>query len=57
MTQASTRSGWDRGWRSLVRRDQLRARACLATVGLRVDEDEKQEGLDQTAHGESAYRP
>ncbi len=31
--------------------------ACRALVGLRVDEDEEQEGLDQTAHGESAYRP
>jgi ammonium transporter, Amt family len=30
---------------------------CRALVGLRVDEDEEQEGLDQTAHGESAYRP
>jgi Amt family ammonium transporter len=30
---------------------------CRVTVGLRVDEDEEQEGLDQTAHGESAYRP
>jgi Amt family ammonium transporter len=30
---------------------------CQALVGLRVDEDEELEGLDQTAHGESAYRP
>jgi Amt family ammonium transporter len=30
---------------------------CQALVGLRVDEDEEMEGLDQTAHGEAAYRP
>jgi Amt family ammonium transporter len=30
---------------------------CQALVGLRVNEDEELEGLDQTAHGESAYRP
>jgi Amt family ammonium transporter len=29
---------------------------CQAVVGLRVNEDEELEGLDQTAHGESAYR-
>jgi Amt family ammonium transporter len=29
---------------------------CQALVGLRVAEDEEQEGLDQTAHGEAAYR-
>jgi Amt family ammonium transporter len=31
-------------------------KATQALTGLRVDEDEEQEGLDQTAHGESAYR-
>ena len=30
---------------------------CRAVVGLRVDPDEELEGLDQTAHGEAAYRP
>jgi Amt family ammonium transporter len=32
-------------------------KVCEASIGLRVSDDEELEGLDQTAHGESAYRP